>query len=349
VIVGRLAHIAALLLVLASATLIDRVPPTVQGISLGRTNGDDHVGLTHTTVDVQFSKSVDRSSAEKRFRIAPDVAGSLTWDGDRTMIFTPQEKLPVNTAFNVSVEPGFRDPAGNVATSGVTGWPFKTVGSPALVASDPADGATDVPVLQPIVLTFDRLMDVALTQSAITLSPPAPFDATWSGTSVKLTPTEPLAFGTRYTVDVSGKASDTDGNGLVAPVSVGLTTVSAGLQGAQVMPSDGSAGAPVDGPIAIRFDGPVDPASIAGAIRVTPEVNGEVRVGESASDVPGEAARADLVVLQPSSPLAPHTTYTVTLQPASGEPTTLAASLPAEPGPSPPAPPRSRSRTRSCS
>jgi len=244
--VGRLGLIVALLLVLASATLVDRVPPTVQNVTLGRTNGDDHVGLTHTTVDVQFSKEVDRASAEQRFRISPAVPGSFSWDGDRTMIFTPATKLPAATAFSVDEEPGFRDRSGNVATAGAGPWPFRTVGQPVLLRSDPADRASDVPVGAAIHLTFDRLMDVGPTQSGITIDPEVPFDASWSGPTVTLTPRSPLTFGTTYTVTVSDRAADTDGNGLDGPASLAFTTVAAGLAGAELVPAGGSAGAPID-------------------------------------------------------------------------------------------------------
>ncbi len=55
---GRIVAIVALRLILANATLVDRVAPAAQAITLGRTTGDAHVGLTHTTVDVEFTKAV---------------------------------------------------------------------------------------------------------------------------------------------------------------------------------------------------------------------------------------------------------------------------------------------------
>jgi len=55
---GRIVVMVALLLILANATLLDRVAPAVQAITLGRTTGDAHVGLIHTTVDVEFTKAV---------------------------------------------------------------------------------------------------------------------------------------------------------------------------------------------------------------------------------------------------------------------------------------------------
>ncbi|MGO9205405.1 MAG: hypothetical protein ACLQBX_04285, partial [Candidatus Limnocylindrales bacterium] len=56
---GRIVAIVALPLILANATPVDRVAPAVQAITLGRTTGDACVGLTDTTVDVQFTKVVE--------------------------------------------------------------------------------------------------------------------------------------------------------------------------------------------------------------------------------------------------------------------------------------------------
>ncbi len=312
---GRIVAIVALLLILANATLVDRVPPTVDSITLGRTNGDPHVGLTHTAIDVEFSKAVEQSSAQLHFHIAPEAQGAFAWDGSRTMIFTPSQKLPVQTQFTVTVDPGYRDVHGNVANQGPTTFTFRTVGLPVLASSVPANGATEVPVNGTIALTFDRLMDVGKTTAAITISPAVGLRSTWSGATVTLTPASPLAFGTRYTVTVSGAAVDTDGNSPAGPISVAFTTVRAGLNLSQVVPSDGSAGFPVGGSIAMIFDGPVDPSSAAGLVSITPPAPGALRVETMPSDVPGLPSRQNVLVYRPASPLAPHTTYTVQLLP----------------------------------
>ena len=312
-IAGRIVAIVALLLILANATLVDRVPPSVQSITLGRTAGDAHVGLTHTAIDVAFSKAVDQSSAQLHFRIVPQVQGAFAWDGSRTMIFTPNQKLPAQTQFTVTIEAGFRDVHGNVANGGPTTFTFRTIGPPVLSSSSPANGATDVPVDTPIALTFDRLMDIGKTGAAISVSPSVALKEAWSGATVSLTPTTQLAYGTVYTVTVSTAAVDTDGNSPVRPIVVTFTTVRAGLSVSQVVPSDGSAGAPVDGSIAMVFDGPVDPTSVASLVRVTPPAPGQVSVQSIPSDVPGQTPPQSVVVYRPSAALAPHTTYTVQL------------------------------------
>ncbi len=319
---------AILLVVLANATLVDRVPPTVQRISLGRTNGDDHVGLTHTTVDVEFSEPVQHATAERRFHITPAVTGTISWDGARTLIFTPDQRLPIATTFHVTIDPGFADLAGNVSSAGTGDWAFSTIGLPTLASSVPAAGAADVPVDSAITLTFDRLMDVDLTQAAISIQPALSFRATWSGTTVTLTPSISLAYATQYTVEVSAQASDTDGNALDRPVAVTFTTVGAGLAVRQVLPAPGSGGAAVGGPIAIVFDGPIDPDTITGRVQVTPPASGNLVVGQVPSDLPGVEPVRNVLEFDPTSPLAPHTTYTVELLPGVqrlGDPTKVAS------------------------
>ena len=314
---GLVLGLIALGLVLASATLIDRRAPTVERILLSRTVGNERVALTHAAIDVVFSEPVQRSTAQVRFRIQPAVDGSFAWDGARTLIFTPDPKFPTATEFTVFVEPGFSDVAGNVNETPSERFTFRTVGLPVLASTAPANGSEAVPLEEPIRLTFDRLMDVELTERALRIEPAARYRATWSATTLILTPTEPLAPGTRYRVELGAEAADTDGNGLARPISLSFTTVALGLGVTSVLPADGSAGAPLGGPIAIVFDAPVDERSIAQSVRLTPPASGQLRVVPLPSDSAGAATAAPRVLLfVPDAPLAPHTTYTAQLRAA---------------------------------
>ncbi|HEX5451103.1 MAG TPA: Ig-like domain-containing protein, partial [Candidatus Limnocylindrales bacterium] len=151
---GLVALVVLLAAVLASATLVDRVPPSVQSVSLTRTAGTDDVGLTHTAVAVEFSEPVDQPDAQTRFRIEPAVAGAFTWDGDRTMIFTPADKLPTGTSFTVSELAGYADENGNAARSAATKFTFATVVPPRVKATAPAAGAQGVDLDGPLTITF---------------------------------------------------------------------------------------------------------------------------------------------------------------------------------------------------
>jgi hypothetical protein len=322
----------ALGLVLYNATLVDRRPPTVSRISLSATaGGDDHVAQTLTAIDLAFSEPVDHTSVEQRFRIEPYVGGTFTWDRSTTAIFTPAHKLPSDTAFSVIVAAGFADVAGNAAPDPTGPFEFRTIGPPVVASMTPPGGTTGVPTDTVVQLEFDRLMDTASVETALKVEPAAPHDVSWSGPGLTITFRGALAFGTTYSVTVGRDAADTDGSHLAAPYSGTFTTVAAGLGVDAVVPSDGVAGIGVRTPIAVMFDGPIDPASVDGAIRITPAVGGDVRVIKQPSDVPppvapaggtpspsappGPAGAGTILLFTPSETLAQHTTYTVELAP----------------------------------
>ncbi len=344
-----IAAVVALALVLYNATLVDRRPPTVSRVSLSATaNGDDRLAQTVTAIDLSFSEPVDRTSVEQRFRIEPYVGGTFSWDRSSTAIFTPARRLPSATEFSVSVDPGFTDVEGNAAADPPEPFVFRTVGPPAVESMTPETGTNGVVTDAVVRLHFDRLMDTASVEDAISIVPPVPFRASWTGPDLTVAFKAPLAFGTPYTLTVGSEAADTDGSHLASPFSGTFTTVAAGLGIQAVVPADGVAGIGVRTPIAIMFDGPIDPTSVADAIRITPAIPGEVRVVAAPNDLPPAASPpaasgspsppppvptpspspGSVLLFTPASPLAPHTTYTVELGPVvhrAGDPGQVAA------------------------
>lgn len=264
--------------VLVSATFVDRRPPGVARISLSSTASDGSTALTHATIDVEFTEPVERASAESRFRITPSVPGVLSWSGDRVLIFTPSRKLPVATEFAVHLERGFRDREGNVSATDIAAFTFRTVDLPAVSDTLPDEGDDGVPLEGPLTLTFDRLMDTELTAGAVRMQPAASLAPSWRGTTLELIPTAPLASGTAYQLTLGREAADVDGNGLGRPFVLHFTTVTTGLLVGSLLPADGSAGSAPLSPIAIVFDRPIDPGSVAGALTITPPVDGTLEV-----------------------------------------------------------------------
>jgi len=311
--------LAALGLVLFNATTVDRRPPDIKGISLSAPAGGDRIAQTLTAIDIEFSEPVARASVEARFSIEPQVEGAFSWDGP-IAIFTPSHELPAQTAFTVRVAPGYQDLAGNRATVGLDGWAFQTVGAPVVLRSTPADGSTGIPLDGKLELVFDRLMDTASVEAALRVEPSAPIEATWSGSVVTLEFGQGLRFGTTYTLTIDARAADTGGTELGLPFVTHFSTAAAGLGLTAIVPADGVAGIDTATPIAIAFDAPIDPATARTALHITPSVDGEVRVVALPSDAAGTGAGPapaplDAIVIQPSRPLAPNTTYTVTLDP----------------------------------
>ncbi len=322
-IASPLVALAILGVILYNATLVDRVPPAVQSVYLGLSvPGNDRLGQTLTTIDIRFTKPVRTGTVERRFSITPAVAGTWSWEGQRVAIFTPSHKLPAATKFSVTLQPGFEDLVGNVAGSGIQAWTFSTVGPPAIVTISPRNGSQEVPVDTAIRITFDRLMDTPSVTAAVSLSPAVGYAVAWSGPTLTLTPSQPLAFDTTYTLTIGADAADTDGTHL-PETSISFTTVPTGLVALSVVPAPNVSGISVRSPIAVFFDGAIDPASIAGALDFTPPVAGAVRVAtlpddsspQNASATPAAAAAGRILLFEPSQPLAAHTTYTVTLRP----------------------------------
>jgi hypothetical protein len=312
--------LVALAVVLYNATLVDRRPPGITGVTLSAAlNGDPMRAQTLTAIDIKFSEPVRTASVEQRFRIDPRVAGTLSWNDGTTAIFTPSAKLPSDTAFAIYIERGFEDLAGNQATAGLDAWTFRTLGPPVVVRTDPADGRSDVPVEGALTVTFDRLMDTRAVEGAIQVEPPAAVRAAWSRESVALAFDNELAFGTTYKVSIGAGAADIDGTHLAAPFTTHFTTVAAGLRVRSTVPADTASGVSVHTPIAVVFDGTIDPASAAAALKITPAVQGDVRVVPLPADTtPFPLASAgdgggQVLLFQPSAALAAHTTYSVTL------------------------------------
>ncbi len=313
--------LVALALVLYNATLVDRRAPGIVRVSLSAAAGDERLAQTLTAIDIQFSEPVRTSTVERRFRIEPFVAGAFAWDGT-TAIFTPSAKLPGDTEFTILVEAGYEDLVGNVAEIGLEPWTFRTVGPPAIVRAAPADGAAGIPIDEAVDLEFDRLMDTASVEAAIHIDPIVPIRASWSGASVRLFFDSRLRFGTSYTLTVGPTAADTGGNRLRDPFTLHFSTVAAALQVVETVPTDGASGVGIRTPVAIRFDAPIDADSARAAFRITPSVDGEIRVVRVADDlapvdpsVPS-ATDADTILFVPDDTLAPHTTYVVSLAPS---------------------------------
>jgi hypothetical protein len=317
------AAVAILAVILYNATLVDRRPPSVTHVALSAPAGDPHKGQTLTAIDVEFSEPVRTASVETRFTITPHVPGAVRWDGQRTLIFTPSQRLPAATAFQIAIDAGFEDLAGNAATAAMEPWSFETAGPPAVSAFAPEGLA--VPVDTTVQVTFDRLMATSAVEQAITIAPRTAYHASWSQQVLTLTFDAPLAFGTTYTVTVGTGATDTDGSHMAVPFSSRFSTVAAGLSVLSTAPADGVSGANPRGSIAVIFDAPIDPQSTADALIITPPIGGSASVVElpddrpvpapSGSPSPSQAPAGRALVFTPNAALPAHTTYTVTLRP----------------------------------
>jgi len=297
------------------ASTVDARPPAVLSIAVTQpVAGDPNLALITTSVEVAFSEPVEADDAAGAVRLEPAVPGTASWSGS-TLIFTPTEALELATDYEVSVAPGIRDLAGNEMTEGPPPFRFETAGRPRIVGTDPADGATDVPVEQTIGITFSSLMDTAVVEAELRIRPTIGYDLRWSGEQLEIVPVEPLRPDTAYEVSVSGDATDAAGVAIEEPFVITFSTVEPGLRADRLVPADGVDGIAPTTVIAIVFDRPVDPDSIDGdALQIRPEVAGTLEVMASADDEDAEGARR-VLRFTPSGPLPPNTTFDVEVAP----------------------------------
>jgi Bacterial Ig-like domain/WD40-like Beta Propeller Repeat len=315
--------------VLYVATTFDARPPTVLEVRLTAPSADDErVALITTSLELTFSEPVATEGAEAAVRLEPGVAGAVTWSGS-TMIFTPGDPLALETEYVLTVDEGISDLSGNPMTELPPPFEFVTAGRPTLAESEPADGAEDVPLDAPITLTFSTLMDIASVEDHLRLSPSFDHELRWSGELLEIVPSQPLDPGIDYAVEVEVAAADAAGVTLGEPIRIAFRTVTSDLTALTLVPTDGVDGVAPISPIAVVFNQPIDPETVAGEqLTISPEVAGTLEVVALPDDPSDDAGAGSLLRFTPSGPLPSNTTFEVEL---AAELTTTTGETMAEP------------------
>ena len=302
--------------VLYVASTVDGRPPSVAGIALTQALPDEaDRGLPTTSLEVTFSEPVEQASAADALAIEPDVKGSVTWSGT-VMIFTPDEPLALATGYTVLVAAGVEDLAGNRMAESPAAFIFETTGSPEVVETQPADGATGVALGAPIALQFSTLMDTASVEAALRLRPIFPHEVRWSGQLLEIVPTEPLRAETEYRIDIGEGAFDVSGVALGDPIQLAFRTIASGLDVSLLVPADESDGINPISPIAVFFDRPIDSATISDELlTITPDVAGSIDLVDELGNAATQPEDGSVLRFTPSGALPANTTFEVVLSP----------------------------------
>jgi len=167
-------------------------------------------------IEIIFNKGVIKSSAERSFNIFPNVTGTLSWESNQKLIFTPKSKLDRASNYKVSfkgiVLSSFLIPLiGNSTVS------FETIGNPKVVLASPQNEALED--LTPITVVFNRSMialttatNSAIKQPAFTVTPEIKGEGRWLGTTAyQFRPSERFKRATTYKVIVPNNLRSQDG------------------------------------------------------------------------------------------------------------------------------------------
>ncbi len=237
-------------------------------------------------------------------RFTPQVEGSLSWEGTRMLVFTPDGPLPNSTDFAVTVGPVAALDGTKVSHE----WTFESA-RPRLAESWPANGEQYWESGHPLRMRFDQPIEArGAAVSLDTESGPAvPVRVEQAGDStLAVTPSRRLTSGSRYRLSVAeGLPSARGPLGTAQEVSIGFRVLPEGGLIAVEQPRDWRQDQAdtfrPDRAVLLRFATPVQWDSVAAHLTITPAIDGP----EDASWFgPTEQVRLP-------GPFSPNTEYTV--------------------------------------
>jgi uncharacterized protein YkwD len=151
----------------ARAAFLTRAPSSAR-IEATRPRGE-RVAID-SDFTITFSRPVTAASVAAGLRADPVMDGTITptaWSPDGTSFtFTPRQRLPVNTAFSLTVT-GARTVDGEVLDP--VAFQLKTVSAPKVVRVRPAANATGIERSANISVRFNQPMDKAKTKAAFSV------------------------------------------------------------------------------------------------------------------------------------------------------------------------------------
>ena len=156
--------------------------------------------LTDTKIKVIFDNDMDKQSIENSFTINPETEGTITWDDDKTFIFTPKV-LAKETHYEITLKKGILSIIGGVSEEDIV-YTFDTIGAVKVIGWSPGYGSGNIRINTQIRITFDQQVDHASAEERFSISPSINGNFSWSGNTMILTPSDSLSYSTNYNFSI---------------------------------------------------------------------------------------------------------------------------------------------------
>jgi hypothetical protein len=285
-------------------------------------NGASNIGV-NVTPGVIFNKSIDPVSVNSAtFQVlngATPLAGGFWFNSNNTRVeFVPNAPLPANTSLTMILN-GVLDQVGNSVTFSSTfqTGPGPDFATPTVVWSSVASSES-IPTNSAITIQFSESMDVStfstgsdgdlyIYDTLLGIRVPATLSWNSAQTVAYLLPSSPLAAGRTYYLYVNS-GTDFAGN----TVSSYQVTFYAGFSSSSTAPTvinfnplSGATGLGTNAIVEAQFSAPVDPNFLAGVTLS--------QGGSTVSTTPVMSAANTILQLVLRTPLAPNTTYAMTI------------------------------------
>ena len=212
-----------------------------------------------------------------------EISSGVTYDAtSNTAVLAPTAALAANTQFTATVTTAAQSAQGSALAENYV-WSFTTGpatngGAPIVTSTNPASGATSVPLNQKIAATFSKAMDpatisaagtfnVAETIGAIPVSGAVAYDS--ASNTVVFTPSGTLPVNTQFTVTITTAATDLTGVPIAANFVWSFTTgISADVVVPTITvtnPASAALTVPANMTINATFSEAMDPTTITNA------------------------------------------------------------------------------------
>jgi hypothetical protein len=307
-------------------TLPAPTPPTV--ISTVPVNGAAAVpvnqALSATFSVAMNPATVGATTFTLKATAGASVTGVVTYvPAGSVATFTPNSALAYSTQYTATIDTGAQNLAGTALAANYV-WTFTTAASPVVVPptvvlTDPANGATNVPLNQIVSATFSKAMDPATINSATfkltglggtAVSGLVAYGAI--GNTLTFTPTSSLAPSTLFTATITTGAKDLAGNPLAANYVWNFTTGTAASANAPQLvstaPGNTATNVALNATVNATFTQAMDPLTITSG---TFELTGPGGIAVAAT-VSYDAINY-IATLTPTAALTASTTYNATV------------------------------------
>ena len=225
-------------------------PPQI--VALVPAAGSTQLGAT-TPVEVVFDQPVVRASVASHFGICalksgrciaglpgcpnlaaafsapPDAPCRVRWlsSPPRFIFYHPRALFAPNTKYQFTLAAGIASSGGTLNSLDHT-WDLTSAAAPVLTGSTPGNGATGVARDTALTLSFSRAMSRAAVATAVRLTPAGDglrvFANGSDPSTFEVIPDQPLDPGTAYTLRISRRATDAQGQPISAALAIHFTT-----------------------------------------------------------------------------------------------------------------------------
>ncbi|RKO67780.1 Ig-like domain-containing protein [Desulfofundulus salinus] len=297
----------------------DTIAPAVEAVD--PVDGATNVPVG-TSVTVTFSEDVKAGAAYDGIALKDAegnaVAVTTNIEG-KVLTIKPDANLAYSTKYTVIIPAGaVADLAGNALAQDYA-FSFTTEAEPDTIAptveaAEPVDGATNVPVVVTITVTFSEDVQEGDSFGQIALKDaegnPVDCNVTLNGNVLTIDPNANLAYSTAYTVTIpAGAVQDAAGNELADGYAFGFTTeaepdnIAPAVEATE--PADGATDVPVSTSVTVTFSEDVNAGAAYDGIELKDAEGNTVAVTRS--------IESKVLTIKPDVNLDYSTTYTVTI------------------------------------